>query len=194
MRIGPRHGHFAAFHWLAEGFQHVSGKLREFIHEKHAVMRKADLAGFGPSPPTNDRGHGGGVMRLTKGAGAADAAFGQDARQRMNHRRFKGFQRAEWRQYAGQPCGQHGFTRAGAAHHQQMMPPRRGDFQGAFGPFLPFDIPQIPLRGIRRDVFSLGGGQWRLPGEVANDLIKPGCGQNLRRADPSCLCPAGFRA
>ncbi len=48
---------FAGFDGLAQRFKNHAGKFGEFIHEQHAVMGQTDLAGFGLSSATNDRGH-----------------------------------------------------------------------------------------------------------------------------------------
>jgi len=53
---------------LAQGLQHALGELGQLVHEQHAVMGKADLAGMGNPAAADEAGLGRGVVR----AAAAD--------------------------------------------------------------------------------------------------------------------------
>ena len=74
------------------------------------------------------------------------------------------------------------------------MPPRRRDFQGAFGTFLAFHIAQIAAEWGRQDLACLRRAQNRPPGEMTHDFVQGIRRQNRRRPDPGRLRPAGFRA
>jgi len=50
-RAGSGDVHEAVFQWLAERLERRATELGELIQEEHAVMRQADLAGRGTSPP-----------------------------------------------------------------------------------------------------------------------------------------------
>lgn len=89
MGIGAGDHDFAGLNRLAQGFQHGAGKFGKLIHEEHAVMRKADFPRLGAAPTAHDSGHRGGMVRLAKGAGAVDAALGQEPREGVDHRGFQ---------------------------------------------------------------------------------------------------------
>lgn len=89
MRVGACHHHdLANPERLAQRLEHRTGKLGQIVHEQHAVMREADVARLRAAPAAGARGDGGGVKRLAKGAGPADAALGQKPRDRVSHRTF----------------------------------------------------------------------------------------------------------
>ena len=69
MRIGTCHHDLASFNRLAQGFQHISGKLGEFIQEQHAIMRQADFAGLRATPPLTEC-----PLRVSPGSPATDRA------------------------------------------------------------------------------------------------------------------------
>ena len=46
-------------------------------------------------------------------------------------------------QNRGEPAGEHRFPRAGRAHHDEIVPPRRRDFERALGVRLSFDLGKV---------------------------------------------------
>ena len=111
-------------------------------------------------------------MRFTKRAHTADTAFIQQPRERMHHRCFKRLGSRKRRQDAGQAGGQHGFARTRTAHHQHMVAAGSGNFQGAFGALLPFDITQIARGGIMHHFARFRRAYRAAPGIVADHLIQ----------------------
>ncbi len=111
--VGAGDGDLAGLDRLAEGFEDGAGEFGKFVHEEDAVMGEGDFAGFRAAPAADDGGHRGGVVGFAEGAGAGDAAFVEEARQRVNHRSFKRFGGGEGRQDAGDAGGEHGFAGAG---------------------------------------------------------------------------------
>ncbi len=148
--IGACDHDLAVLDGLAQGFQHGAGEFRELVHEQHAVVGEADFARFRAAPAADDGGHRGGVMRFAERPDAGDAAFVQQARQRMDHRGFQRLGGAQRRQDARQTGGQHRLARAGRTDHQDMVAACRGNFQRTFGAFLPLHVAEIAgcIRGV----------------------------------------------
>lgn len=142
VRVGAGDHDFAGFDGLAQGFEHGAGEFGQFVEKKDAVMGEADLAGFRAAPAADNGRHGGGVMRGAEGAGAADAAFGEKARERVDHRGFERFDGGERRQDGGEAGGEHGFAGTRRAHKEEVVAASSGDFERAFGFFLPLDVAE----------------------------------------------------
>ena len=68
-----------------------------------------------------------------------------------------------------------------------MMPPGCSDFQSAFGPFLTFDIHEIPVALIRGNFAGLYIRQQTRTGKMLNNLPQRFGGNDTCASDPSSL-------
>ncbi len=85
------------------------------------MVSKRSLARFGPQPAADQGRHGGGMMRRAEGPAIRKLATRQLAGNGMDHGHFQQFCRLQRRQDRRQAGGEHGFSRAGRADHQQIM-------------------------------------------------------------------------
>ena len=138
----------AIFQRLAEHFENVARKLREFVEEEHAVVRQADFAGTRHAGAAADQaGVGDGVVRraeraLVQQSGARPERAG-DA---VDFGGFDGLFEGEGRQDAGEALGEHGLAGAGRADHQDVVDSGGGDFEGALGHGLAAHVAEIGRR------------------------------------------------
>ena len=79
MGVGPRNDDFVSFQRLAQAIQGLGAKFRQFVEEKHAIVRKRHLARPHPHAAPREGGHGGGMMGCAEGARAGQGAFGDQA-------------------------------------------------------------------------------------------------------------------
>ena len=145
---------------LAQHFEGITGKLRQFVQKQHAVMGQAHLAGARGRPTARDGRGADAVVR------AAERPLFQKAparRQQPGHgvdgaglERFLVGQR---RQNAGQALGQHAFARARRPHKQQIMPARSGNLQRTAGFGLPAHIGHIGAEPGPGFVIAAGRGR-----------------------------------
>jgi len=87
--VGARDHRLAALQRLAERIQHLRGEFRQLVEEKHAVMGERGLARPGAHAATNHGGHRGGMVRGAERALARQAAVGDRAGDRRDHRNFE---------------------------------------------------------------------------------------------------------
>ena len=66
-----------------------------------------------------------------------------------------------------------------------------GDFQCAFGAFLPFDVAHVFQRRIRGDLARCAGFDQRLAGEMAHGRAQIGCCDHLGCRHPRRFGPRG---
>ena len=85
MGIGPRNHDAAGFDRLAQGFEKITGKLWELIHEQNAIMRKRNFPWLCVAPAAHNCGGGSGVMWLSKRSLTADPTILGQASQRIDH-------------------------------------------------------------------------------------------------------------
>jgi hypothetical protein len=108
----------AVFQGLAEGLQNALGELGQLVHEEHAVMGEADLAGVG-HPAADETGLRGGVMRAPERAHGEQAMLGREqARDTPDGGGLDGFVQRQRRQDGGDAAGEHGLAGAGWPDHQ----------------------------------------------------------------------------
>jgi hypothetical protein len=96
----------------------------------------------------------------------------------------------ERRQDPRQPPGEHGLSCARRAHHQQVVPPCRGDLEGAPRSRLPAHVAQIrsvPQRARRGRLGRRGRRERRAPAQVLEDLLEARRDQDLDAWDDGGL-------
>ena len=139
-------GDSTGFQGLPEHLQHPSVVLRQFVQKQYSVMSQRNLAGARLPAAANQRDPGCSVMR---GAERPDSPLLQIQPLGADRGNRCGFQRLilgqRWHD-AGQPAGQHSFSGAGWANHQQVVAASGGDFQRPFGVWLTAHIAQIPFQ------------------------------------------------
>ena len=133
-------------------------------------------------------------MGLAKWPLARDSPLIEQPGQGMDHRGFKRLGWAERWQEAGQARRQHGFSRSRRTDHQHVMPPGPGNFQGAFGPLLAFDVGKILGRLSGRHFAGLGWLKKVVPREMMQDCAKGGRGDDRGGLNPSRFGARGLRA
>ena len=137
------------------------GELHHFIQEQHAVVRQRDLARLRYRPAADKTGAGDGVVRMAEGAGGDKVPLlTQHSRDGIYRRDFDGLFLRERRQDCRHARRQHRLARARRAHHQHVVPARRGDFQRALGVLLALDVGEVELE--RRMLKQLVEGHHRL--------------------------------
>ena len=82
---------------------------------------------------------------------------------------------------AGQAGGQHGFSRAGRADHQQVVPPGGGNFQRALGPFLSLHLGQAAPADRPVDHAGFSAGDGGAVGQMVDHLAQRGGGDQPAR-------------
>ncbi len=189
MGIGARDGDFAGLQRLAQGIEHRALEFGQLVEEQHAEVRQADFAGAHFQPAAGQRRHRGGVVRAAERAGAADAAFHQRARDRCHHRDFERFGRCQFGQDPGQAAGEQRFASAWRSDHQQVVAPGSGNFEGALGGFLAFDLREVGALGGRLGLARFGNAQHRGALEVIEQAD-----QVRRGEDRDATRPARFGA
>ena len=97
----------------------------------------------------------------------------------MDHRHFEQFARRERRQDRRQALGEHRFSRAGRAAHQEVVAARRRHFERALGALLALDVAEVRLRPGRRAQRRLGAGQNLRALEVVGELDQRARRENL---------------
>jgi hypothetical protein len=88
----------------------------------------------------------------------------------MDHRHFEEFARRERRENRRKALGEHRFSRAGRAAHQEVVLAGRRDLKRALGALLAPDVAQVRLRSSRRAKRGLGTGQHLRALEVVGEL------------------------
>jgi hypothetical protein len=64
---GSGNNHLSLFHGLTQNLQDIPSELRQFVQEKHAVMRQTDLSRFGVLTATDEPGIADGMVGRLKG-------------------------------------------------------------------------------------------------------------------------------
>ena len=95
-------------------------------------MGPADFAGAGRIATADQSDGRGRMVRLAEGAQAEFFRLEMAEQREYGGRGFGGSD-IQTRHQAGQARCEHGFSRAGRAHHQERMLPCGGNFQGSFG-------------------------------------------------------------
>ena len=162
MGIDPRHHGPPAFERLAQRLQCCAGEFRQLVQEQHAAVRQRDFAGFGAQAAADEGRQRCRVMRIAKWAIAHQPAFGELARDGMDHGDLEGCCWIERRQQARQALGQHRLASTWRPNHQQIVPAGRRHFERALGRFLAFDVGQV--QGVLRDLLHPRGAAGRASG------------------------------
>ena len=74
------------------------------------------------------------------------------------------------------------------------MPPGSGDFERAFGTFLPFDVAHVATVGGVVDLAGITGGERRASGQVLDDIHQTVGADHLAGTDPGGFGTRGSRA
>jgi hypothetical protein len=129
---GPADADLAILKGLAQHFQYVLFEFGEFIKEKYTVVSQGDFTRTRVSAAADQAGVGDGVVRCAENALRDQRlARRQQAEDRMHlgdlERLFEGLRRQDRRDAPGQ----HRLATAGRTDHQDIVPPRRRDLEGA---------------------------------------------------------------
>ena len=148
-RIFYRAGHagnrdFTVFQRLAQHFQHIAAKFRQFIEKEHPIVCKADLAGArnrasACQPCCRDRV----VRRTERPRSYYRAGTGCQPCHRIYLRTADHFFTGHIRHNRRQPPGHHRFARSRRAHNQNIVPSGRSNFKGALDILLPLHIGKV---------------------------------------------------
>ena len=122
----PADGDFAVFQRLAHHFEHRPLVFGQFVQEQDAVRGKGNLAGAGEDAAADEGDARNRMVRRPEGAsGDERAVAGQFARHGVYLRGFQGLlSRRHGRQDAGKAARQHGLSRTGRTHHDDVVHPR----------------------------------------------------------------------
>jgi hypothetical protein len=143
---GAGDGDGAVFERLAHDLQGAAAEFGEFVEEEHAVVGEGDLAGAGVAAAAEQAGIGDGVVGGAEGAGGEKGALRvEQAGDRCGFWWFRWLPPRSCRHDGGDAFGEHGFAGAGRADHEQVVATGHGDFQGAFGVVLAFDIGEVDV-------------------------------------------------
>ena len=150
-------------------------------------MREGNFAGAGARSAADESGQRSGMMGVAERPLARQSAAAQPSCHGMNYAELERFGRFERRQYPRQARRQHRFACTGRADHQEIVVPRRGNFERALGAFLPFDVNEIESRRARRHETGLRRRQKLGPLKMVDDGQQARCGNDLDLAGPSRL-------
>ena len=143
---GARDRHDAVLHRLAQHLEHVLAELGKLVQEQHAAVREAHLARPRIGAAADQAGVRDGVMRCPEGApGDERLAQGQDARDRVDLRRFERLVETHLGQDRGEAAGEHRLPGSGRPNHQQIVPARRGDLERPLRVRLPLHVAEIDV-------------------------------------------------
>ena len=131
---------------LAQHFQHLPRKLRQFVEEQHAVVRQRDFARPRVAAAAHQRHRRGGVVRCAEGT-ALPVFVPKAAVERSDRGCFQRFGFLHRRQDARKTCGQHRLAGAGGACHQHRVAAGGGDFERAPGGGLALDVGKVGIVG-----------------------------------------------
>ena len=194
MGIDARNSYIAVFQRLAQGFQRGAAEFWQFIQKQDAVVCERNFSGGCFATAADQSRSGGGMMRVAIRAAETKFAVFQFAGNGMNHAGLKRFFGSQRRQNGRQTGGQHGFSGAGRAYHQQVVSARGCDFQSPLGAFLSFDVTHIKRRFDGHLLFGLWKRQGLQPLEVVNQAQQTVGRKNIFQAGPDGFRSAGSRA
>ena len=129
------------------------------------------------------------MVRRAERARPADAPFFEDSGHRLHHADFQRLCRGQFGQYAGKAARHQRFAGSRRADHQQIVPARRRDLQGALGGFLSLHLLEI---GEGRGLFhqpTIRLGKLGRTFEMVEQADEVGCGKDGHIACPFCLRP-----
>ena len=128
-------------------------ELRELVEHENSPVGEADLSGTRARAPSDERRHGGAVVRRAQWPRSDERAVGSEhARHRMDPRHLEGLRGREWRQDPGQPPGEHRLPGARWAGEEKIVAAGRGDLERAPTPLLTADVAEVEQRVLRRRV------------------------------------------
>ena len=138
------------FERLAQGLENALGEFGQLVHEEHAVMGEADLAGMGNAAAADQARIGGGVMgRAERPLGDEPPLGGQEPPHAPHHGHLDRLVQREWRQDAREATGEHRFPRARRPQHDHVVRPRGGDLERALGVGVTPDVGEVDGVGGR---------------------------------------------
>ena len=173
-RGGADHGDDPLLHGLAEDLNHIFMKLWQLIQKENPMVGQGDFARPGIGIPSAGHAAGGdGVMRGAEGAlGEQRMLLGGQPHHRVNLGGLQGLPLAERGQNGGEAPGQHALARARGPHHEKVVSPGGGNFQGSLHRLLSPDLREVrKWKGIRCPGPGRGGGDGGLAGEVGGQLV-----------------------
>ena len=160
------HGDLSVLQRLAQHFQAVPGKLRQFVQKQYAAVCQTAFAGTESVAAARQCRRAGRVMGAAEGPGRDQPPpFGQLACDGIYFGGLHGLFPGQGRQDAGQALCQHGFAGAGCPDEQYVVSACRRQHHGPAGQRLAHHV-----REIRGDVPPGGGvkGDGRGRGEGSN--------------------------
>ena len=130
---GSCNGDATVLQGLAQDLQRRAAELGQLIEEQHPVMGQADLTGARVGATTQQARITDGEVRRAEGTGGDEGTvLAQKSAGAVNLGRR--FLLSHARHDGRDAFGQHGLARAGRANHEEVVPARRRDLHGAFGP------------------------------------------------------------
>ena len=134
----------AVFHRLAQRLEGVLPEFRQLVEEEDPVMGEADLPRPRGMAAADQAGVGDRMVRGAKGPGPQERLLPvQQAGDGEYLRRFDGLREGKVGDDRHEPLCEHGLPGSGRTDHEEVVPPRGGDLQGAFGLFLAADLAEI---------------------------------------------------
>ena len=141
---GAADGNRPVLQRLAQHFQNIALEFRQFIEEKHTVVREADFPRLRRSPSSKESCIADRMMRSAEGPGFQQRGIGiQKTENRMDFACFKRFLFRHRRKNPGQTLRQHAFPRSRRPHKKNIVSSRGGDFQCALCPALSLDVMKV---------------------------------------------------
>jgi hypothetical protein len=141
---GARYRDFAVFEGLAEDFEGGTAVFGEFVEEENAVVGEGNFARARVGAAAEEANVGDGVVGTAEGA-AGDEAFArvEESGDGVDAGGLDRFLLGHVGHDGGHAFGEHGFTGAGRADHDDVVSAGSGDFEGAFDVVLAFDFVEV---------------------------------------------------
>ena len=129
---------------LAQGLENTLGEFRQLVHEEHAEMGEADLAGMRNAAAADQARVGGGVMGCAeRPLGDEPTPGGEKPAHAPHHGHLDRLVQRERRQDAREATGEHGLPRARRPEHDHVVRPRGGDLERALGVGVTPDVGEV---------------------------------------------------
>ena len=135
---------------LAQNFENVAGKFREFVEKEQTVVGERDFAGARDDSAADQSGVGNGVVRRAVGARSDQAvALVEHSGDAVNLGGLERFFEGEGRQDGRHAFGQHGLAGAGRADHEDVVASGAGDLDGTLGGLLSAHVFEVDEELLR---------------------------------------------
>ncbi|CAE7200853.1 unnamed protein product [Symbiodinium necroappetens] len=171
--VRPGDGDVVVFQRLAHGLEDRAWELGELVEEEDASVGEGDLTGSRDDAAADDGAGARGVVRRAHGSRCGEArvvaaaSLGELTADGIDARDLERLFGRHGREDAREGFGHHGFAGPGRAEHEEVVPPRCRDGDGALDGFLAFDVREIDLGGGVRDEAGDVHGRVRLGVEQA---------------------------